>query len=265
MAKLTRPGYQPQAVTQRLRDEISRLHSTGMNDREMAKELGVTAAYVNLHRRAMGLPTNHYRYSKKRNGKNAELYKSDIIEAYKHTGLVEQVAEAFSDQVTRLQTRRFLREYRDKNGLNFHDLHEHALIYTDKELIDCLREAATFADRSDLPHLDYTAYARYRQFADGRPWPGHQALQLRFGSWREARKKAGLAEGKRLGPQKQWSEERCWDTITNLVHELGHIPTVMEYDTLAREREDLPSVALMRRRLGGWKEIREHFRKQGWR
>jgi hypothetical protein len=63
--------------------------------------------------------------------------------------------------------------------------------YSDAELIGCL-QSARYAGRGFLTSRNYDEYAPGRHFADGRPWPTHQGINNRFGSWREALQAAGL-------------------------------------------------------------------------
>ena len=66
-----------------------------------------------------------------------------------------------------------------------------APLYTDAELLDFLRRAGE--GRSlPLTASAYSAYARDRRTADGRPWPTHQTPAKRFGGWLKACERAGL-------------------------------------------------------------------------
>lgn len=119
----------------------------------------------------------------------------------------------------------------------------------DETLLDAIRDAGKAASRSP-------SAGDYRRIADQRGLPGPQTVAKRFGSWREAVAAAGLAprEGK-FGTSRRWTEQRCWEATLRLAGELGRWPPAAEYDRLARSRDDLPSTATLRMRLGLWSAI----------
>jgi hypothetical protein len=128
-------------------------------------------------------------------------------------------------------------------------------IFSDEELIACLREAATVAD-GRLSIESYTRYAADRRLGDGRPWPSHQTALLRFGSWRAAVEEAGLpppaSAPRRLA--RRFDVERCVDAFVDVARALGHLPTAKEYgDAATSSRGRLPSLATVRHRVGSWR------------
>jgi hypothetical protein len=52
-----------------------------------------------------------------------------------------------------------------------------------------------------------------------------------------------------------WGEKACWTALEGLTEEFGQLPTVEHYDALAITRDDLPSLATVRNRLGRWSEV----------
>ena len=126
--------------------------------------------------------------------------------------------------------------------------------YSDEELIRFLQGAST-ALGGVLTAQGYTDYARAHETQDGRPWPTHQTHALRFGSWREAVKAAGLAANPSspIAGQTIFEDGHCIDALRAAVRALGHPPTAQEYEEFARASNGaLPSEATVRIRLGRW-------------
>jgi len=126
--------------------------------------------------------------------------------------------------------------------------------YTDEELLECI-ETASKKLGGVLTAKAYTAFIRGRSLSDGRPWPGHQCMQLRFGSWRATLHRAGLRANpaSAIAGQRLFEAGHCVDAIRHVAREVGHSPTAAEYDLWARASEGgLPSLPTVRNRLGGW-------------
>ena len=128
--------------------------------------------------------------------------------------------------------------------------------YSTEELITCMREANN-ALGGILSTSAYTEHASTRVFDDGRPWPTHQTMGLRFGGWRAALAAAGLQSNapSAIAGQVIFSREHCIDALAEVARRLGHMPTVVEYEEAVREGAGyLPSVATVRNRLGSWQQ-----------
>jgi transposase len=126
--------------------------------------------------------------------------------------------------------------------------------YADEELLECLKIASRQLG-GVLTTSAYSEFVRGRTLNDGRPWPSHQSLQLRFGSWREALQKAGLRANpaSAIAGQRIFGTGHCIDAVRHVAREVGHSPTAAEYEHAARASEGgLPSLATVRHRLGGW-------------
>jgi hypothetical protein len=131
--------------------------------------------------------------------------------------------------------------------------------YSDEELIEFLQAAST-ALGGVLSAHGYTNYARGQRTPDGRPWPTHQTHALRFGSWREAVKAAGLAANPSspIAGQAIFEEGHCIDALRAAARALGRAPTADEYEEFARASNGaLPSQATLRHRLGRWYQALE--------
>lgn len=124
--------------------------------------------------------------------------------------------------------------------------------YSDEDLIGSLVEAAATGDRN----LTTAAYDRFTHdsptLADGRPRPGHQAMLLRFDSWRGALSAAHLPANPHGGPPKQFEDSSA--AVASIVacwRDTGAPPTVASYDQWQRGKDGHPSSALARRLVGG--------------
>jgi hypothetical protein len=131
--------------------------------------------------------------------------------------------------------------------------------YSDDELIEFLR-AASMALGGVLSAQGYTDYARGQTTQDGRPWPTHQTHALRFGSWRDAVKAAGLAANPSspIAGQTIFEDGHCIDALRAAARALGRPPTADEYEEFARASNGaFPSQAAVRQRLGRWYQALE--------
>lgn len=54
---------------------------------------------------------------------------------------------------------------------------------------------------------------------------------------------------------RRWTDDARWTVLRHVVAELGQIQTVLAYERHAAERDDLPSSATLRNRLGRWSAI----------
>lgn len=130
--------------------------------------------------------------------------------------------------------------------------------YSDEELVICLRFAARDIG-GVLSSEAFTDYGRRRTMPDGRPWPTHQTLQLRWGSWHDALVAAGLPANPRssIAGNRLFTEEACLDAVRGLMVQLGHAPSVGEYDRYARASHGgLPSASTIRKQVGKWSDVK---------
>ena len=126
--------------------------------------------------------------------------------------------------------------------------------YSDEELLEILREANTELG-GILTTSAYDELAKRHHFLDGRPWPTHQTHFLRFGSWREALLTAGLAANPSspIAGQRLFDQSHCIDAIRHVHRELGSVPTLSDYEGVAKASNGaLPSTATIRHRCGSW-------------
>ncbi|HEV7805759.1 MAG TPA: hypothetical protein VGO80_08075 [Solirubrobacteraceae bacterium] len=123
-------------------------------------------------------------------------------------------------------------------------------LYSDDDIALALRSAASRLGRVPSPK-DYATIARPLGY------PSLATVVNRMGGWLNAVTSAGLrprATATRSRPRR-WTEQACWDALRRAVDELDEIPGVQAYERLAVGRNDLPSAATIRNRLGRWSSI----------
>jgi hypothetical protein len=126
--------------------------------------------------------------------------------------------------------------------------------YSDEELLQILRDAND-ALGGILTASAYNEFAKDKNFPDGRPWPTHQTHFHRFGSWREALLAAGLSANpsSAIAGQRLFDRGHCIDAIRHAYRELDAVPSISEYESIARAFHGaLPSAATIRTRCGSW-------------
>jgi hypothetical protein len=122
--------------------------------------------------------------------------------------------------------------------------------YSDRDIILALTSVATRVGR--VPSAkEYAAHARELNY------PSLPTILNRMGGWMHALRAAGMQplstpQRKR---SRRWTEEACWAALRSVVEELGQIPTVLGYERHAAGRDELPSSATLRNRLGRWSAI----------
>jgi tetratricopeptide (TPR) repeat protein len=127
--------------------------------------------------------------------------------------------------------------------------------YSLDDLIDALRETAG-AVPGILTASGYDAFAAaHPMLPDGRPWPGKQAVMLRFGSWRDALLRAGLPANPHGGPKKEFNEADAIAAVVECWRQTGIPPTADGYDRWQRGREGRPSMATVRKLAGSWNPL----------
>jgi DNA-binding CsgD family transcriptional regulator len=124
------------------------------------------------------------------------------------------------------------------------------LTYTDAEIIRALQAAATILGR--VP-----AAREYAALAGEMDLPSLATVANRMRGWSNAVAAAGLrpTTGNVRSHPRRWTPEACWEALGRAVDELGEIPTVVAYEQFAAGRDDLPSAATIRNRLGRWSAL----------
>jgi transcriptional regulator with XRE-family HTH domain len=114
--------------------------------------------------------------------------------------------------------------------------------YSDQQLLEELRRADTLALRTATT---YSSHAGAHQL------PSLATLIHRFGTWNEARRRAGLAT--RPSPRKSYGRtaaEECARAVAGVWASIGQPPTVQRYER--GRRASNPCAATVRARCGSW-------------
>lgn len=220
------------------------LHKAGWTYDNIGERYGVCRERVRQLFAREGLPRVLRPRKAERDLIRAEAMNAEIAAAFRRVGNVQAVASALGldvGAVRHIVDGLQLHAYATKQG----DLRQ----YDDAELVNCLRTAGANVD-GVLSVQGYDAFAADRTLDDGRPWPTHQALQLRFGSWAAAKGAVGLAVSPRRRPPGRWTATTCAQALAAVWAELGHPPTHGEYVAIHAARPELPSPATARIRLG---------------
>ena len=122
--------------------------------------------------------------------------------------------------------------------------------YTDRDIILALTSVCTRVGR--VPSAkEYALHARQLNY------PSLPTILNRMGGWAHALRAAGMKpiSSPPRARTRRWTEEACWAALRAVVAELGEIPTVLGYERHAAGRDELPSSATLRNRLGRWSAI----------
>lgn len=119
---------------------------------------------------------------------------------------------------------------------------------SDEELLDGLRRAAADLGERFIA-TEFAAWAKKHGAV------GPQTIYKRFGSWNEARRRAGLPVMSRhpREPRSDMVSERdCLAPVVALAVELGRTPSAQEYERSGRR----PTISTIRTRFGSWGRAR---------
>lgn len=126
-----------------------------------------------------------------------------------------------------------------------------ARTYSDRDIILALTSVSDRLGR--IPSAkEYAAAARELLY------PSLATVLNRMGGWSNAVAAAGLrpaAARPARARARRWTEDACWGALRRAVDELGEIPSVLAYERFAAGRDDLPSSATVRNRLGRWSAL----------
>jgi AraC-like DNA-binding protein len=88
-------------------------------------------------------------------------------------------------------------------------------------------------------------------------------VEIRFGKWSGALAAAGFEPAAPVRSyRRKWDAQACWGALERVADELGDWPRYRHYEQLAAGREDLPSAAMLRQRLGTWSQIAAALRER---
>ncbi len=122
--------------------------------------------------------------------------------------------------------------------------------YSERDILVALRAVAAGLGR--VP-----AAKEYAMLARGLELPSLPTVLNRMGGWTRAVTASGLKPRPATGARRRrrWTTTACWAAVRRAADELQRIPTVVAYERHAAGRDDLPSAATLRNRLGRWSAI----------
>ena len=153
---------------------------------------------------------------------------------------LEAVLKAHMTPADRWARRRILAVARN-GGLRRH---------TDAQLLEVVREVVKRA--GEVP-----TGKRYDEIARAQGLPSISTIENRLGGWNAALQAAGYSPVSygRSSYTVRWTGHACLEAARRAADELGGIPSLREYELLSQGRDDLPSAATLRKRLGLWSQL----------
>jgi hypothetical protein len=115
---------------------------------------------------------------------------------------------------------------------------------SDEKFVKCLREANDRVDGS----MSIKDYDRIRS----EDCPTSRAIQNRFGSWNEAKEKAGIAEMSKAGRKQEYTDEELVEKLAKAMAEKGKNISYREWD----KEHSPPAAETISSRIGSWNEAK---------
>jgi transcriptional regulator with XRE-family HTH domain len=233
--------------------DLTALYDRGLTYQQIAEALGCSKQHVTNLLNKAGLPTRSAAESARiRDARTLADHGDTIRDRFLATRNVKAVAA--EHDVTVAAARRFLTELVPDMDVLTAARRTGTNRYSREELLDSLRAAASAAGGGILTAAKYRDYiVGNPRLPDGRPRPGGQAMGLRFGSWGDALRAAGLEANPHAGPAKQFDDPAvALDAVVACWQDLGSPPTVGDYDTWQRGKAGRPGSSVARRLLGPW-------------
>lgn len=231
------------------RARLASLYRQGFNNREIAAQLGISKERVRqlLHCYEIGIvPLPERRYLAAIRGREAE-----VVAAFMRLGSDAAVARELGLQEHHV--RRLIDARVPEAVVLRRRRRSHRPRYSDQELIEALQESARELP-SPMGYQAFGGWAAGRQ-RNGLPWPGPQAISLRFGGWRRALAQAGLPVNRAGGPHATYDRQDAVAAIAAAWRELGRRPTVASYEAWRAGRAGLPAPATARHLGPSWDEL----------
>jgi hypothetical protein len=220
--------------------------------REIGRSYGLTRERIRQILRDAGYPAPSAEDLLARRRTAETRPPEEVVDAYKRSGDAAEVARRLG--LSASAVRRVLAARLGPLTAAYRARRPAASRIGDEELLGMLREAAGSAP-GPLTIRAYDLYARAHTPRSARPWPGAQAVQVRFGSWVRALQAAGLRTNPSspIAHRYRFDAEACVRAVRSMMDASGGVPTTMGYAlAAAASGGGLPSVATVRHRLGSW-------------
>jgi AraC-like DNA-binding protein len=235
-------------------EEVGRLRAEGLTLQAIADTIGVTRERVRQILTASGQDvTQEYLSQMRREERreDARQHMEQLVAAFRTGRSIRDVAGELGiagDAAVEVVDAAVTPADRAERGRNSRRASS-GPTYAEDDLIAAVRRVADEVGR--VPSSN-----DYGRLAGRLGLPSLPTLTNRLGGWSAAVRWAGMVPNQsRRSYKRTWGERACWMALEALVDELGQFPTVDHYDALAASREDLPSLATVRNRLGRWSEV----------
>lgn len=247
-----RPGGRPRDASRD--EEVGRLRAEGLTLQAIADTIGVTRERVRQILTASGQGvTQEYLSQLRREERleDARQHMEQLLAAFRAGRSIRDVAGGLGiagDAAVEVVDAALTPADRAERGRNSGRASS-GPTYAEEDLIGAVRRVADEVGR--VPSSN-----DYGRLAGRLGLPSLPTIMNRLGGWSAAVRQAGMVPNQsRRSYERTWGERACWMALEALVDELGQLPTVEHYDALAASREDLPSLATVRNRLGRWSEV----------
>lgn len=235
-------------------DEVARLRAEGLTLQAIADQVGVTRERVRQILVAAGRDLDNSYLAEIRRDQRLDAARAraaELLEGFRAGRPIAEVAaelgvaaEAADDVVQTIASPADRAERGSNSGRGVN-----GPTYTDEDLLDAIRRVAA--------ELDAVPSAKdYGRLAGRLALPSLPTIHNRLGGWAAAVRQTGMTPHQAQRTYtRMWDEQKCWNALVRLVEELGEVPTVDHYNALSATRDDLPSSATVRNRLGRWSDV----------
>jgi hypothetical protein len=174
---------------------------------------------------------------------------------------MSQGAEAVAEKLNMspARTKSLIREYLNREQLAVDDRRNRKLYdkqYTHADLAAAVRTATRMSGVSDGGAVSVPQYTRLAK-THGLPSSVTVMYGLGCEYWNDAMKKLGYSprQANRKTYTRRFDRDMCIEAVAALWRSQEKRPTVAEYEAHSKGVKDLPSVSLVRQRVGDWADI----------
>jgi uncharacterized protein (DUF433 family) len=234
---------------------MARMREQGLTLDQIAASYGVSRERVRQLLGAHDLPAaDELAHARRRRAEERALARmDDLLERWRSGEAVAAIARALGLQAA--PSRRVIAGCatdadRATRRASLAAARTRARTYSDADIVRALNTVAA--------HLGRTPHAKeYAELSRELGCPSLPTVLNRMGGWSAALQAAGLSAARAPSHPRarRWTADACWVALRLAVAELGAMPTVAAYDRYARGRNDLPSAATVRNRVGRWSTI----------
>lgn len=227
-------------------DEVRRMYSGGASIADIAEHLGVRRNAVSAYLHSAGVAD----VARHKNALDASQRQHDVVAwisdnpgcSYKDiqeaTGLSHSTIQKY---LVGSPVRNLIVDRRDIPQK-----------YSNGDIRSAMR--AVWREMTTAEKADGLGAAQYDK-QRGTGTPTSSGIVLRYGSWAEACKAAGVTHKARTRPGvREYDESELRDALVRFVLAVEK-PTIREYERWSKTQPDVPSAAVIRLRLGKWSDV----------